>query len=87
MNRLLVWLPLLVLLLIEFLTGVGLLLSGMSFISLLSLQECVLSCANILRRRSPECVTPWRKRFWGHALAVLSSGITQMKSHLLGANR
>ncbi len=63
MNLFQVWLPSLGLLLIEFLIGVGLLLSTALFISLLSLQGWASSCVATLKCRLFVPVMLWRKRF------------------------
>jgi hypothetical protein len=86
MSRLLAWLPLLVLHMIEFLIGVGLLLCGTLFMSLLSSQEWVSRCAITRGLKSHAHGLRWPRHTWGHARAVLSSGITQIKSTLYGAN-
>lgn len=86
MSRLLAWLPLLVLQLIEFLIGVGLLICGVLFISLLSSREWVSSCVGIRMLRSHAHGLRWPRHQWESARAAWSSGITRIKSILPGAN-
>jgi len=77
MNRLLEWLLLPVLLMTELMTGAGLLLIGVLFMSLLSSLAWALRCAAILKRRLLAPDWRWSKPLSARVHVALSSGTTR----------